>query len=99
MDRSQIVVTAGDTLTMSFDGDLALALAVSFQQCSGDAHMEMNLLFNASTSLVDDTEADTSRCARVREGWGEGGDRWMGSDCLVWLVGTYPRSWLILRVK
>lgn len=63
-------MTAGDTLTMSFEGEVALALAVSFQQCTGDAHLEMDLLFNSTATLVDNTEADTSRCARVSDRFG-----------------------------
>lgn len=50
---------------MSFEGDLAQALAVSFQQCAGNANMEMDLIFNSTASLVDATDVGTSRCARV----------------------------------
>lgn len=59
-------MTAGDTLAMSFEGDLATAVAVSFQQCSGDVYMDMDVSFNG-TSLVTSTAVETSKCVRVSQ--------------------------------
>ncbi|CAN0158642.1 unnamed protein product [Ectocarpus sp. 12 AP-2014] len=63
-DPIDVVVTAGDTLAMSFEGGLATAVAVSFQQCSGDVYMDMDVSFNG-TSLVTSTAVETSKCVRV----------------------------------
>ncbi|CAN0017805.1 unnamed protein product [Ectocarpus sp. 6 AP-2014] len=63
-DPIDVVVTAGDTLAMSFEGSAATAVAVSFQQCSGDVYMDMDVSFNG-TSLVTSTAVETSKCVRV----------------------------------
>lgn len=53
------MVTAGDSLAMSFGGGLAEAVAVSFQQCTGDAYMRMEVVFNQTTTLLD-TDVSTT---------------------------------------
>lgn len=57
-------MTAGDSLTISFAADPASAVAVSFQQCSGDSHMTMDTSFNGTS--VTNSNTITSKCTRVR---------------------------------
>lgn len=57
-------MTAGDSLTISFAADAASAVAVSFQQCSGDRFMQMNTMFNGTS--VTEPNSINSKCTRVR---------------------------------
>lgn len=64
MHDAQVVVTPGDSLTISFSADPASAVAVSFQQCGGDAYMQMDTMFNGTS--VTTPNSITSKCTRVR---------------------------------
>lgn len=57
-------MTAGESITVSFAADPASAVAISFQQCDGDAYMSMNTMFNGTSVTTPNTI--TSKCTRVR---------------------------------
>eukprot|EP00903_Cladosiphon_okamuranus_P010467 g9903.t1 len=63
-DPIDITVTAGESLTISFAADPAAAVAISFQQCGGDAYMSMDTMFNGTSVTTPNTI--TSKCTRVR---------------------------------
>ncbi|CAM9458004.1 unnamed protein product, partial [Hapterophycus canaliculatus] len=72
-DPIDVVVTAGDTLTLTFEGDVASAVGISFQQCTGDVYMDVDLSFNG-TSLVSSSDTETSKCLTVTGSLASGDD-------------------------
>lgn len=60
----QVLVSAGDNLTLTFEGDTADAVAVSFQQCSGSEYMSMEIYYDLYSLRSGTLSSNT--CHRVR---------------------------------